>query len=142
MLDLLEMKLTPRLLLLFTFPLFLNFSCDGFVAFKGNVLENNTQSKIISDSVYSSYDLSEPISNAMVNFYVLDDKNSILNNMLSNTFFTDSLGYFSTGTGVGLGKYKGLLVVSKNNFISDSLYFEFESSEEPLIFIVNLKRQK
>ena len=130
-----------RIFLLLTFPVFFNFSCDGFVTFKGNVLNNDLPSSIISDTSYASYSLKNPIQNAMVNFYVLNGKDSILNNMLSNTLFTDSLGYFSIVNGVGCARYKGLLVATKKGFIPDSLYFEFENSNEPIIFIVNLKKR-
>ena len=125
---------------MFSLPLFLNFSCDGVVTFKGNVLENNLPSVVLSDSIYSSFSLTNPIQKAMVNFYVLDDNDSSLGNMFSNTFFTDSLGYFKVISGVGYGTYNGLLVVSKKGFVTDSIHFEFESSEQPICFIVNLKR--
>jgi len=129
-----------RYIVVFLLPLFFNFSCDGFVKFQGNILEGNSVSTIVTDSVYSSYNFQNPIKNAMVNFYAIDDNDSILHNMLSNTFFTDSLGYFSAGTGVGLGKYKGLLVVTKKGFISDSLFFEYENSQKPIDFIVYLRK--
>lgn len=130
-----------RYTIVFMLPLFFNFSCDGFVRFQGNVLEGNSVSAIVTDSVYSSYNFQNPAKNAMVNFYAIDDNDSILHNMLSNTFFTDSLGYFSAGTGVGFGKYKGLLAVTKKGFISDSLFFEYENSQKPINFLVYLKRK-
>ncbi len=121
--------------------LFLDFSCDGYVIIKGNVLESGSHSFIIPDSVYATYKLTNPIQNAMVNFYDISGKDSVYN-FIFPTIFTDSLGYFSSISGVGCGKYRGLAVVTKNGFIPDSLYFEYEFSKDPLIFIINLKKLK
>lgn len=44
-----------RFTVVFLLPLFFNFSCDGFVRFQGNVLDGNSVSEIVTDSVYSSY---------------------------------------------------------------------------------------
>jgi hypothetical protein len=121
--------------------LLLNFSCDGIVEFKGAILENFSNSMIVSDSTYSLFSFNTPIKNAIVNFYILDDRDSVLGNMFSNTFFSDSNGYFKAIGMTGLGKEKALLVVSKKDFKTDSLFFEFESSSEPIYFIISLKKQ-
>lgn len=121
--------------------LLINFSCDGIVEFRGTILENFSNSMIVPDSTYSSININTPIKKAMVNFYILDERDSVLGNMFSNTFFSDSNGYFRAIGMTGLGKEKALLVVSKKDFKTDSLFFEFESSSEPTYFIIGLKKQ-
>ena len=134
------MKYKIILLFLISSFLFLDFGCDGAVVIAGNVLESDLPSFIIPDSIYANYELKNPVRDAMVNFYAIDENDST-HYFLFPTLFTDSLGYFSSVSGVGMGTYKGLAVVTKNGFAPDSLYFEYESSEEPLFFIINLKKR-
>ena len=139
-LDMRIIKKSLVIIVLSIATLLLNFSCDGIVEFRGAVLENFSNSMIVPDSTYSSFSFNTPIKNAMVNFYILDDRDSVLGNMFSNTFFSDSNGYFRAIGMTGLGKQKALLVVSKKDFKTDSLFFEFESSSEPTYFIISLKK--
>lgn len=125
--------------LLITTSLFYSFSCDGMMRFRVNVLEGDQASMIVSDSIYKSYSFNKPISNAAINFYSFDENGLIYRNIFM-TFYSDSTGYFYIQGGTGFGKTQALLTVSKNGFISDSIYFEYEHSFEPINFIVNLKK--
>jgi hypothetical protein len=134
------MKLKIIFYLLITTSLIYNFSCDGMMRFRVDVLENDQESMIVSDSIYNSYSFKKPISNAALNFYSFDVNDSIYRNIFM-TFYSDSAGYFYIQGGTGMGKTQALLTVSKKGYETDSIYFEYEHSFEPINFIVNLKKQ-
>ncbi|MBK9099668.1 MAG: hypothetical protein IPM14_16485 [bacterium] len=121
------------------------YGCDGLLAVRGYVINDRSiKSHIVADSLFNSLHLSDGIEGA----FILIDPNvqdSLFNreNIKRYGFvtFSDSIGYFEYQSTVPPGKWDAGIVVSKNGYVNDTIYFNSNTRESYWSnFVISLKK--